>query len=102
MLCYLARDPRAPRLLSKSQQVRQIYLDMAADIEMADESNSLELDVVCDSRLVQPTNAYGSPLAGASSRRNQVPEEETASNVAALNRVVSFGFILYRYQISSA
>jgi len=41
---------------------------MATDIEMADESNSAELDVVGDSRLVQPTNAYGSPLAGASSR----------------------------------
>ncbi|KAK2566196.1 hypothetical protein P5673_009659 [Acropora cervicornis] len=37
---------------------------MATDIEMADESNSAELDVVGDSRLVQPTNAYGSPLAG--------------------------------------
>ncbi|KAK2556986.1 hypothetical protein P5673_020832 [Acropora cervicornis] len=44
---------------------------MATDIEMADESNSAELDVVGDSRLVQPTNAYGSPLAGASSRRNE-------------------------------
>ena len=44
------------------------YLNMATDIEMADESNSAELDVVGDSRLVQPTNVYGSPLAGASSR----------------------------------
>ena len=71
---------------------------MATDIEMADESNSAaELDVVGDSRLVQPTNAYGSPLAGASSPRNEMPEEATASNVAVLNRVVSFGFILYRY-----
>ena len=69
---------------------------------MEDESNSLELDVVGESRLVQPTNAYGSPLAGASSRRNEMPEEETASNVAVVNRVVSFGFILYRYHISSA
>ena len=74
---------------------------MAADIEMADESYSAELDVVGDSRLVQPTNAYGSPLAGASSQRKEMPEEETTSNVAVLNRVVSFGFILYRYQISS-
>ncbi|KAK2565334.1 hypothetical protein P5673_011301 [Acropora cervicornis] len=36
---------------------------MATDIEMADEINSAELDVVGDSRLVQPTKAYGSPLA---------------------------------------
>ena len=70
---------------------------MATDIEMADESNSAELDVVGDSRLVQPTNAYGSPLTGASSRRNEKLKEATASNVAVLNRVVSFGFILYRY-----
>ncbi|KAK2552383.1 hypothetical protein P5673_026463 [Acropora cervicornis] len=60
---------------------------MATDIETADESNSAELDVVGDSRLVQPTNAYGSPLAGASSRRNEIPEEATVSNVAVLNRV---------------
>ena len=61
---------------------------MATDIEMADESNSAaELDVVGDSRLVQPTNAYGSPLPGASSPRNEMPEEATASNVAVLNRV---------------
>ena len=78
MLCYLARDqmnelsPRAPRLLSKSQKVRHIfYLNMATDIELADESNSAELDVVGDSRLVQPTKASGSPLAGTSSRRNE-------------------------------
>ena len=70
---------------------------MATDIEMADESNSAELDVVGDSRLVQPTNAYGLPLAGAASPRNEMCEEATASNVAVLNRVVSFGFILYRY-----
>ena len=70
---------------------------MATDIEMADESNSAELDVVGNSRLVQSRNAYGSPLAGASTRRNEIPEEATASNVAVLNRVVSFGFILYRY-----
>ena len=44
---------------------------MATDIEMADEINSADLDVVVDSRLVQPTKAYGSPLAGASSRRNE-------------------------------
>ena len=69
---------------------------MATDIEIADESNSAELDVVGDSRLVQSTNAYGSPLAGASSRRNEMPEEATASSVAVVNRVVSFGFILYR------
>ena len=69
---------------------------MATDIEMANESNSAELDVVGDSRLVQLTNAYGSPLAGASSRRNEMPEEATAGNVAVLNRVVSLGFILYR------
>ena len=69
------------RLLSKSQKVRHIfYLNMATDIEMADESNSAaELNVVGDSRLVQPTNAYGSPLAGASSQRNGMPEEATAS-----------------------
>ena len=73
------------------------YLNMATDIEMADESNSAELDVVGDFRLVQPTNAYGSPLAGASSRQNEMPKEATVSNVAVLNRVVSFGFILYRY-----
>ena len=83
--------------MSKSQQVRYIfYLNMTTDIEMAYESNSAELDVVGDSRLVQPTNAYGSPLAGASSRRNEMPKEATASNVAVLNRMVSFGFILYR------
>ena len=71
---------------------------MATDIETADQSNSAAgLDVVSDSRLVQPTNAYGSPLAGASSRRNEMPEEATASNVAILNRVMSFGFILYGY-----
>ena len=53
---------------------------MATDIEMADESNSAaELNVVGDSRLAQPTNAYGSPLVGASSRRNGMPEEATAS-----------------------
>ena len=62
---------------------------MATDIEIADESNSAELDVVGDSRLVQPTNAYGSPLTGASSRRNEMPEEAPTSKV-------SFGFILYR------
>ncbi|XP_015751234.1 PREDICTED: P2X purinoceptor 7-like [Acropora digitifera] len=60
---------------------------MAADIEMADESYSAELDVVGDSRLVQPTNAYGSPLAGALSQRKEMPEEETMSSVAILNRV---------------
>ena len=69
---------------------------MATDIEMANESNSFELDVVGDSRLVQPTNAYGSPLVGTSSHRNEMPKETTASNVAVLNREVSFGFILYR------
>ena len=70
---------------------------METDIDMVDKSNSAELDVVGDSRLVQPANAYGSPLASASSRRNEMPEEATASNVAVVNRVVSFGFILYRY-----
>ena len=71
---------------------------METDIEMADESNSAELDVVGDSHMVQLTNAYGSPLAGAaSSRRNEMPEEATASNVAVVNRVVSFLLNLYRY-----
>ena len=64
---------------------------------MAKESNSAELNVVGDSRLVQPRNVYGSSLAGASLQRNEMPEEATASNVTVLNRVVSFGFILYRY-----
>ena len=89
---------RAAAFVEKSTgQTDIFYLNMATDIEMADESNSAELDVVGDFRLVQPTNAYGSPLAGDSSRQNEMPKEATVSNVAVLNRVVSFGFILYRY-----
>ena len=45
---------------------------METDMEMADESNSAGLDVVGDSCVVQPLNAYGSPLAGASSRRYEM------------------------------
>ena len=61
---------------------------METDLEMADESNSAEVDVVGDSPLVQPTNAYGSPIASA-------PSRVTASAVAVLKRVVSFGFVFY-------
>ena len=70
---------------------------METNIEVADKSNSADLDVVGDSLLVQPTNAYGSPLAGAPLRRNEMPKEATVSNVAVVNRVVSVGCILYRY-----
>ena len=72
-------------------------LNMETDLEMADESNPAELVVVDESRLVQPTNGYGSPIAGAPSLRNEIPEGVNTSAVAVSNKVVSLGFILYRF-----
>ena len=66
---------------------------METNVEIADKRNYTELSVVGDSHLVQSTNVYGFHHSG----RNEMPEEATASNVAILNRVVNFGFILYRY-----
>lgn len=61
------------------------------DMEItADESNTELLDVVGDSLPGTSVNAYGSPVASARSRRNEIGNEATETNVAVLNRVVSF------------
>ena len=49
---------------------------METNVEIADKSNYTELSVVGDSHLVQSTNVYGFHHL----RRNEMPEEATASN----------------------